>query len=73
MKEFFLRLFGYKYLLNINTLEIHSLKNKTKACRIDMMAKHNKQYLTEKQMKKLLDGNSLHNGCRYCLRELDEG
>ena len=73
MKEFFLRLFGYKYLLNLNTLEIHSLKLKTKACRIDMMADHNKKYLTAKQKNKLLEGNTLHNGCKYCMSEIDEG
>lgn len=73
MKYFFKRLFGYSYLLNKNTLEMHSLKNETKACRFDMMAKHNKQFMTKRQKNKLLTGDTLHNGCRYCMEEEDKG
>lgn len=73
MKDFFLKLLGYKYLLNTNTLEVHSLKKQTKACRLNLMADHNKKYMTKKQVKKLLGGTTLHNGCRYCMNEFDKG
>jgi hypothetical protein len=67
MKDFFRKILGKKYLLNMSTGEVHKIKSINGACGVDKMANHNKKYLTEKQYKKLLDDDI--NGCVHCLKE----
>jgi hypothetical protein len=69
MKKFFRKLFGYNYLINLRTMEIHSLKNEQPNCKIHLIAKHNKEYITKKRMKRLLDDSSLYDGCRWCMKD----
>ena len=76
MKEWILAIFGYTYLLNINTGEVHNLKNKTVSCRVHLMSKQNKKYLTRKQFKKIMGttiNKKLINGCRWCMTKYDLG
>jgi hypothetical protein len=68
--------FGYAYLLNTNSMEVHYLPDKTKHCWLNLMNPTNKVYLTEKQfLKYLKDGfnGKPINGCRWCLKEYDNG
>ncbi len=70
IKEKALMLLGYKYVANTSTKEIHRLTN-PKCHATEHLAKKNRKYLTEKQFTKYLkDG---YNGCRFCLKEYDNG
>lgn len=60
-------LFGYTYVVNFNTLEIHNLKNKHKNCKIDFMT--NKKLITKKQLMSYLDNG--FNGCKWCFKEFN--
>ena len=67
-------LFGYKYLLNINTREIHSLKHTHINCCLPSISNEHKKYLTEKGMLKLIKGQPdsgtfRYNGCYWCLKK----
>lgn len=67
---------GRKYLLNLNSGEIHLLTHKTKHCWIHMMNPKNKVYMTEKEFKAAMTngykGKSV-NGCRWCLKNFNKG
>lgn len=72
MRNFFRRLFGLRYLINLSTQEVHSLKNEHPNCRLKLMAKHNKDYVTEEQKEMYLK-ETLHDGCRWCMPERNHG
>lgn len=61
--------FGYRYVLNTKTQEVHNLKNIKTRCRIPLLV--NYKYLTKRQMLKAIKSGA--NGCRFCCKELDEG
>lgn len=69
------KIFGYKYLLNKNTGEIHNLDSIKIRCRVDLMSAKNKLSLNKNELDDLLvDGkyeNKKLNGCRYCNPILD--
>jgi len=63
------RFFGYRYLVNLGSMEIHDLKNNHRNCHIPLITK--KRFITQKGLKKiLLEG---FNGCRFCMKEYDKG
>ena len=63
---------GYEYLLNTRSQEIHWLKNLHPNCKVALMARKNKQYLTRRQsLNKIQSGIS--NGCRWCWSEKNTG
>jgi hypothetical protein len=68
-KDKWRKFWGYTYLLNINTGEIHDTKNAKSRCHIEDISKKNKKYLTKKQSEKIL-GTTVNkkevNGCRFC-------
>ena len=65
----FLRLlFGYRYIYNQKSGEIHDYKNLTKNCHYGLII--NKRFITEKSMKKLMQ-STIANGCRWCMKEYD--
>lgn len=72
MKEFFLRLFGYKYVVNHRSKEIHDLTKEQKNCKLDLMAEDNKQYITKKKRDKLFNAEEPYNGCKWCLTEFNK-
>lgn len=75
-REWWMCLMGKPYLLNINSMEVHDLRKKTKHCWTRLMNPKNKRYLTETQFKKALkDGYNGQpvNGCRWCLKKHDTG
>lgn len=69
-----LKIIGYKYVLNINTGEVHDLDNLTNRCQVGRIADKNKKYLTKKQFQKSINcviNNKRVNGCRYCIPKSD--
>jgi len=61
--------FGYGYVANIGTGEIHRLKNKRTNCRIEMVTK--KMYVSKKIAFQLFKRG--YNGCSKCWKETDNG
>jgi hypothetical protein len=75
VKKFWIKIlmfFGFDYLLNTNTGEVHDLNNIKPKCGLDRMSHINKFYLTEKtySLLKKSDDKDI-NGCRHCLPEDD--
>ena len=69
LKEKFKKFWGFGYVVNENTGEIHRLKNKHTNCHHNIMT--NKIFITKKSALKKLEG--LHDGCKYCWGEKDNG
>jgi hypothetical protein len=64
------KLFGYTYLVNLNTGEIHDLKVGHKNCHTELIATDHRRYSTRKQVAKFM-GRAGFNGCRWCMRKFD--
>ena len=63
----FLRwLFGYRYVANMRSYEIHILNSTHPNCHLDLIA--NKRYLTKRGMRKYI--NQGFDGCRWCMKHL---
>lgn len=63
------KFFGYNYLVNLNTLEIHDLNNPHTNCKTNLIT--NKKMITKKQLNKYLANG--YNGCRWCLKKHNNG
>ena len=63
--------FGFGYLANIGTGEIHRLANKKATCRLHMIT--NKMYVSKKRALKLMETGKGYNGCVKCYKEKDNG
>jgi len=65
---------GFPYLINIKTGEVHFLPKKTAQCGISNMARHNKRYLSRRTYNSLqgkdVDGKTV-NGCMWCNKKND--
>jgi len=68
-RNWFQILFGYKYVANLRTKEIHSVDSGCK-CLKDF-ARHNQKYLKRSEMVNYLANG--YNGCRWCMSEIDKG
>ena len=67
----FLRgIFGFTYLVNLGTKEIHDLSNGKTSCRTNSITK--KKYVTKKRMLKMC-ASKKYNGCSKCNKQLDRG
>lgn len=64
------RLFGFRYLLNMRSAEVHDLDNRKTNCKIEKMSTDNKRRLTQKMFDRLRAKDKV-NGCRWCLPHLD--
>ena len=67
---------GYTYLLNVRSMEVHDLRKLTKSCSVDQMAKKNKRRLSHSGFEKVLTKGikgKIANGCRWCLKKHDTG
>lgn len=64
-------LFGYRYLVNTHTREVHDLKKETSMCRINLMSRSNKVYVTRKQLINMKNLRDKVNGCRWCMSSTD--
>lgn len=66
---------GKRYLLNINTGEIHDLDNETSECQIDEInpehIRTEDSYMSCLILSKMLNCPN-GNGCYYCLRNKDD-
>jgi hypothetical protein len=60
IQKFFIKVFGFKYVINHNTSEIHKLSNLKTNCHVELMA--NKMYVRNSE-EWLKNG---FNGCRWC-------
>lgn len=67
---------GKRYLLNLNTGEIHDLDNETDMCHIDEITPSH-IYMNDSYMNCLIAAKLRNcpnsNGCYHCLREKDIG
>lgn len=59
--------FGYKYVLNTVTKELHYLKSTKVSCQIPLLV--NYVYLTKKKALKLIKEGKV-DGCTHCLKSL---
>jgi len=70
MKQFFWRrLFGYRYLINLRSKEIHKLNSVVDNCLINLMSKKNKKFIGERKLESYLESG--YNGCRWCFKATD--
>jgi len=60
---------GYRYMVNLNSKEIHDLKNPHVNCKTDLIV--NKKFITKKSLNVYLQNG--YNGCKWCLPEYDKG
>lgn len=73
-KEKWFLFWGFPYLMNVKTGEVHFLPKKTAQCGIDNMARHNKRYLTRAGFKRVMAAKPPLiniNGCRWCNKNYD--
>jgi hypothetical protein len=63
-------LFGYTYLVNLNTGEIHNLKAGHKNCHTELIPVEHRRLRTRKQVARLM-GRAGFNGCRWCMAKFD--
>ena len=63
-------LFGYVYLVNTHTREVHNLRRERGNCRIDLISPKNQKFVKRARAEKLIAGGNF-NGCRWCMGESD--
>jgi hypothetical protein len=64
------RIFGFTYLVNLRSGEIHNLKNKHKNCHINLIPTLHRWYVRKSKAIKLIQ-SGCYNGCRWCMGDLD--
>jgi len=69
--EWLKRLFGYRYLVNMHTGEVHNLDRQHINCCINFMAKGNKRLVSRRKALDLISKSRVFNGCRWCMGEKD--
>jgi len=70
--EFLMDLFGYGYVVNHRSREIHKLSDKSSNCKLELIADHNREYISKSRALKLINKMG-YNGCRWCWDEQDKG
>lgn len=71
-KEIWLIFFGFGYLANHRSKEIHRLYFKHQNCHIELISDKNSEYITKRQAKRLIKKYG-YNGCRWCWPVQDIG
>ena len=64
------KLFGYVYLVNLHSGEIHNMLKEHKNCRIPFIKLDHRRIVTKKKALKMI-ATSRFNGCRWCMGEKD--
>jgi hypothetical protein len=64
------RLFGYNYILNKRTMEIHDLTNKVHNCGRLAISRRNRKWLTAAGAERMFATGDA-NGCRWCYETED--
>lgn len=67
--NFLRNLFGFTYIVNKRTKEIHDTKNEHSNCHLNLISR--KRFVTKRKAYKLM--KSGYNGCRWCMKEFDKG
>jgi hypothetical protein len=62
--------FGYQYLVNLHSGEVHDLKNEHPNCRTYLISKDHKLYVKKAKAKRMMKTGSF-NGCRWCMKKED--
>lgn len=68
IEEKIAKFFGFGYLVNENSKQIHKLKNKQHNCHIDIIS--DKRLISKKEANELIEG--LYDGCTHCWKEKSE-
>ena len=72
MKSYFWRrLFGFRYLVNVRSGEVHDLANQKVNCLLHMMNDDNKMFVGKKKAKRMMKDNDFYNGCKQCNKDFD--
>ena len=71
-KQIWMIFFGFGYLVNHRSREIHRLYFKHRNCHIDLIADKNSEYVTRSTAQKLIKTYK-YNGCRWCWPVTDLG
>jgi len=69
-KELIRGLFGYTYILNLRTAEVHDTNNEHRNCHLSSIK--DKRYITKRRFLRLKKAK-LADGCAFCLKEYNEG
>ena len=72
LKEIWMMFWGFGYLVNHRSREIHRIKDKRSNCKIQYMSKNNSEYVTLTKAKQLIE-TYRYNGCRWCWKIQDKG
>jgi len=72
LAEVFLIFLGFGYLVNHRSKEIHQLNEKHKNCKIHLITKHNREYVSRRKALRLIKEDG-YNGCRWCWDDADKG
>jgi len=65
-------IFGFGYVVNHNTKEIHDLSSKKTHCQLHLMSRKNKMYVSLRKALRLVNSDE-YNGCYWCWNEKDNG
>lgn len=65
------KLFGYRYLINHSSREVHDLKNEHVNCHINLIV--NREFATPKRAMTIMAIVEEYNGCRWCNKKHDKG
>lgn len=63
---------GFGYLVNHRSREIHHISNRQKNCKLEFISDKNKEYVTKKKAILLIKKFN-YNGCRWCWKIQDKG
>jgi len=66
LKQSFFLFFGWRYLANTKSKEIHDLKKSHQNCHLELISKKNSLYITERKKNLLLQS---YDGCRWCMKK----
>ena len=69
-KEIWMIFWGFGYLVNHNSKEIHRINDKHRNCHLELISKENREYVTRRRAVRLIK-NDGYNGCRWCWSEND--
>lgn len=71
-KEIFLIFFGFGYVVNHRSREVHRISEKHHNCQLHLIAKKNREYVSKKTARHLIKDCG-YNGCRWCWNPMDNG
>jgi len=70
--EIWVIFFGFGYLVNHRSKEIHRISEKRHNCHIELISSKNSEYVTRRAALRMIKKYK-YNGCRWCWDEQDKG